>query len=164
MNCALHAEAIVDGLGKNPPRPTRFAHGVALFARRIFFFSDLAGSLFAGYRFLNQLCWANTLVYLLFGLSKLALLSKWTVKPVAIMSHLGVLSFTTQQIELCQSSTDMNYVYVVSATNMYKIYNWTFFNAYKISLPFNMGRHHISKVASWYWERPSTLFLRADKA
>ena len=31
-----------------PPRPTRFAHGVTLFARRIFF-SDLAGSLFAGY-------------------------------------------------------------------------------------------------------------------
>ena len=31
-----------------PPRPTRFAYGVTLFASR-FFFSDLAGSLFAGY-------------------------------------------------------------------------------------------------------------------
>ena len=32
-----------------PPRATRFAHGVTLFARRIIF-SDLAGSLFAGYK------------------------------------------------------------------------------------------------------------------
>jgi len=37
------------------------------------------------------------------------LLSKTTAAPVDNISQLGVLSFISQQTELCQSSTRMNY-------------------------------------------------------
>ena len=46
------------------------------------------------------------------NLSFLSLLSKCKATSVDNISHLGVLSFITQQTELTQSNTHMNYVYV----------------------------------------------------
>ena len=43
---------------------------------------------------------------------------------------------------------------------VHKMFKNGFFEACKIRLVFDMGRHHIPEAASqWYWERPSTLRL-----
>ena len=60
-----------------------------------------------------SLTFAGLILWYVCNLSFLSLLSKQTATSVANIPHLGLLRVLTQQTELSQSNTHMNYVNVV---------------------------------------------------
>ena len=67
--------------------------------------------------FLPHLCWANTLVCLQFKLSKLAININQNASDIngyICGQYIPLVSVLTQQTELSQSNTHMNYVFVVN--------------------------------------------------